>query len=196
MGHEVCFSRLRPAPALYSAPPLSLTAHYLDIGVGGQSYALAADAAGNVFAASTAYEPSGRPVIRIIKTDAVGEVLAQFDFGGNMGNTYLQPVAAAAGCAQGNLVLAGNVTGAGLPLVSALISDTTLTAAFLAKFDAQSQHTLFSTRLGGKSPGFATFTSAGAVAVDGRGGHLHRRRNQQCRLPGHARRVPDQAAGE
>jgi hypothetical protein len=150
------------APALYSAPPLSLTAHYLDIGVGGQSYALAADAAGNVFVASTAYEPSGRPVIRIIKTDAAGEVLAQFDFGGNMGNTYLQPAAADA---QGNLVLAGNVTGAGLPLVSALISDTTLTAAFLAKFDAQLQHTLFSTRLGGKSPGFATFTSAGAVAV-------------------------------
>ena len=56
------------APTLYSAPPLSLTAHYLDVGAGGQSYALAVDGAGNVFAASTAYEPSGRPVIRIIKT--------------------------------------------------------------------------------------------------------------------------------
>ena len=84
------------APTLYSAPPLSLTAHYLDIGAGGQSYALAVDGAGNVFAASTAYEPSGRRVIRIVKTDAAGDVLAQFDFGENLGNTYLQPVAAAA----------------------------------------------------------------------------------------------------
>ena len=156
------------APTLYSAPPLSLTAHYLDVGAGGQSYALAVDDAVNVFAASTAYEPSGRPVIRIIKTGATGDVLAQFDFGEDLGNTYLQPVAAAAD-AQGNLILAGNVNGAGLPLVSALFSDTTAQAAFLAKFDAPLQHILFSTRLGGISPGFDTFTSAGAVALDGAG---------------------------
>jgi hypothetical protein len=111
------------------------------------------DGAGNVFAASTAYEPSGRRVIRIVKTDAAGDVLAQFDFGENLGNTYLQPVAAAAD-AQGNLILTGNVNGAGLPLVSALFSNTTAQAAFLAKFDAPLQHILFSTRLGGISPGF------------------------------------------
>ena len=161
-----CFAALLViAPALCSAQQLSLTARYLDIGAGGQSYALAADAAGNLFTASTAYEPSGREVIRIVKTGATGNVLAQLDFGSN--SAFLQPVAAAAD-AQGNLVLAGNVSGAGLPLVSALIPDTTDRAAFLAKFDPQLQ-IIFSTRLGGKPPGPYTFTSAGALALDGAG---------------------------
>jgi hypothetical protein len=134
-----------------AAAPLSLTATYLDIAVGGQSYALAADATGNLFTVSTAYEPSGRQVIRIIKTDPSGNVLAQLDFGAQASAvldtdypvSFLQPIAAATD-AQGNLIVVGNANGATVPLVPALMSNTTPQAAFVAKFDPQLQgHPLF-----------------------------------------------------
>ncbi len=159
---------------LVSTVPAGAASHFLTryLDVGGQSQArlLAADRAGNLFAAAMVTEPSGRPQIRVIKTDPLGNPLAQMDFGGS---SVLSPdiASGAAVDPEGNVVIVGTTGSADFPLVSPLISKTNGSAGFVVKVDSQLQRILFSTRLGGMKGGGPPRgeTSATAVAVDGAG---------------------------
>ena len=66
---------------LVAASASQYQARYLNNGPGSQSQVLAADTAGNLFVASTVVESSGRPQIRVTKTDAQGNELAHLDLG-------------------------------------------------------------------------------------------------------------------
>ncbi len=143
------------------APPNQFVARYLPIGAAGSAAALAADLSGNLFVVATVQEPSGRQQIRAIKTDAQGNVLASFDFGGT---SYTSPDAPAAAAVdpQGNLVIVGTTSSPDFPLVSPLMPATSTQAGFVVKLDSQLTTILFSTRLGG----IQGSSSANAVAVD------------------------------
>ena len=144
--------------------------HYLDVGSQPQARLLAADGAGNLFVVAMVTEPSGRPQIRVIKTDPQGNAVAQMDFGGSL----VPSPDIARGAAvdpEGNVVIVGTTASPDFPLVSPLISRTTSSAAFVVKVDSQLQRILFSTRLGGTKGGGPQKgeTSASAVAVDSAG---------------------------
>jgi uncharacterized protein (TIGR03437 family) len=140
----------------------SVLTRYLDFGDTGQASLLAADGTGNLFAVGLVTEASGLPQIRVIKTDPNGNPLASLDFGGSLQDT----VAAAATDAQGNLVIIGSTQSPDFPLVAPLKLQARTPAAFVVKIDAQLQHIVFSTLLGGMN---GTFASGNAVAVDAKG---------------------------
>lgn len=143
---------------------------YLDLPNGSQSRALAADSQGSLFAVSNIEEPSGRILIRVIKTDPQGGSLASIDFGGT-GTNETDLVAGAAVDPQGDLVIVGTTNSPDFPLVAPVISRTTPQAAFVVRLDSQLRTILFSTRLGGLQGGGPTQggTAAGGVAVDNAG---------------------------
>lgn len=136
-------------------------AHYLDTGNHFQARVLANDGTGNLFIVSNTIAISGRPQIRVIKTDPQGNILASLDFGGS---SLTDLPAAASTDPQGNLIIVGTANSFDFPVVSPLFS-TTLQGGFITKIDAQLQHILLSTRFGGSHGG----TSATAVAVDNSG---------------------------
>ena len=152
------------AVAASPAAPNPLLVRYLQLGDQSQARLLASDSAGNLFAVSTVVKPSGRPQIRVIKTDPQGNVLASFDFGGSSRDV---PNGAAVD-PQGDLVIVGRTASSDFPLVSSLFSKTTAEAGFVAKLDSELQHILFSTRLGGTQSGglHEAGTSANSVAID------------------------------
>lgn len=140
----------------------SVLTSYLDFGDTGQASLLAADGTGNLFAVGLVTEASGLPQIRVIKTDPNGNPLASLDFGGSLQDT----IAAAATDAQGNLVIVGSTQSPDFPLVAPLKLQARTPAAFVVKIDAQLQHIVFSTLLGGVN---GTFASGNAVAADANG---------------------------
>ncbi|HEX5431204.1 MAG TPA: hypothetical protein VFW83_04510, partial [Bryobacteraceae bacterium] len=68
---------------IFAQPVTGLSAHYIDIGSGGQSLAVAADSSGGHYIVSTVIEDSGRRQIRVTKTDVQGDEAGHFDFGGS-----------------------------------------------------------------------------------------------------------------
>lgn len=142
-----------------------VAARYLDIGNPSQaaSKLLASDSGGNLFTVSSTVELSGKPQIRVIKTDPQGREIGSFDFGGSSVTLPDVPSGAAID-PQGNLVIVGTSNSSDFPLVSPLPS-TAVQGAFVTKIDAQLHGILFSTRLGGSHGG----TSANAVAIDNLG---------------------------
>jgi len=128
---------------------------------------IATDASGDIFIVANVAESSGRPQIRAIKTDPLGNPLASFDFGGSS-ETFPDLPSGAAVDPQGNLVIVGTTASTDFPLVSPVFPATSTQAGFVVKLDAQLSKILFSTRLGGSQaaslgPGS---TSANAVALD------------------------------
>jgi hypothetical protein len=114
--------------AVGAAGQTALTVRYLDIGgQSGLSVALATDGSGNHYVVSSVIEPSGRPQIRVTKTDSQGNTLAAFDFGGSGGDTP----AAVAVDGQGDVFVAGTKTSSDFPTIATL-GPTTGGAAFLA----------------------------------------------------------------
>ncbi len=150
---------------LFAGPVIAeqATVRYLDLPADAQAQTLAADSAGNLFIVSNVTEPSGKPQIRVLKTDSQGRTLASMDFGGSAGGM----VAGAAVDPQGNVVIAGTTTSTDFPLVAPLISNVTRAAGFVVKFDSQLKNILFSTLLGGTQNNvFSAGTSVGALALD------------------------------
>jgi len=156
------------ATCALAATPEQTLVRYVDLPPGAQPRALAADAAGNLFIVSNIVEPSGRPQIRALKTDSQGQILASLDFGGSLGS---DTIAGAVVDSLGNLVIAGSTTSPDFPLVSPLITSTSLQAAFVTKIDSQLQGILFSTRVGGtqEAAPFGSGTTAGALILDSAG---------------------------
>ena len=146
--------------------PVGVNARYIDIGPAGQSVTMAIDEAGDNFAVSTVTEPSGRPQIRVTKTDPLGNVLAAFDFGGSGRDT---PRGAATD-PSGNVIVVGTTSSADFPVTSALVASISGGAAFVTKLNAQLTAIIASTTLGGSQYGPGVFSAAGtegdAVAVD------------------------------
>ncbi len=144
-----------------AAGQTALTVRYLDIGgQSGRAVALATDGSGNHFAVSSVIEPSGRPQIRVTKTDSQGNTLAAFDFGGSGGDTP----AAVAVDGQGDVFVAGTTTSSDFP-TTATLGPTTGGAAFVVKLDSTLTSVLAAVKLGG-TQGSAT---GAAVGVDGSG---------------------------
>ncbi|HWB99383.1 MAG TPA: SBBP repeat-containing protein, partial [Bryobacteraceae bacterium] len=140
-----------------------VSAHYLGIGRQGQARLLATDSAGNLYAVANVIEPSGRPQIRVIKTDPQVNVLATATFG----SSQTDALAAAAVDHQGNLIITGSTYAPDFPLVPPLASNTASSSAFVTKLDPQ-LHILFSTRLGGAQPSLPG-TTGGGLALDSAG---------------------------
>ena len=128
---------------------------------------ITADASGSLFVVSNVIEPSGRPQIRVLKTDSDGATLASMDFGGSSRDT----IAGAAVDVAGNLVVVGSTSSADFPLVSPLISATSLEAGFVTKIDSQLHNILFSTKLGGTQQAmpYGIGTTADALTLDSAG---------------------------
>jgi hypothetical protein len=125
------------------------------------------DGSGNIFVVANVTEVSGRPQIRAIKMDPLGNVLASYDFGGSS-RSFADAPSGAAVDPQGNLVIVGTTASSDFPLVSPVIASTSTQAGFVAKLDAQLSKILFSTRIGGSqgaSPGNGS-TSVNAVTLD------------------------------
>jgi uncharacterized protein (TIGR03437 family) len=148
-----------------AATPEQTLVRYLALPPAARPRVLTADPSGNLYIISNLVEPSGRPQIRVLKTDSQGKTLASFDFGGSLGS---DAVSSAAVDPQGNLVIAGTTTSPDFPLVSPLISSTSLEAAFVTKIDPQLQSIVFSTRIGGtqEAEPFGVGTSAAALVLD------------------------------
>ncbi len=153
-------------PARATASPQVL-ARYLNLPADAQPQTIAADGSGSLFVVSNVIEPSGRPQIRVLKTDSQGATLASIDFGGSLP----ERIVGAAADPSGNLILVGSTTSPDFPLVAPLISSTSASAAFITKLDSQLHGILFSTRLGGTQgwTGYGSGTVAGGVAVDSSG---------------------------
>lgn len=160
------------AAATAWAAQQGFTAHYLNVGLTGQSKCLALDANGNSFVVSVVTEPSGRTAIRVTKLDPSGKTLASLDFGGSGGDA---PAAAIAD-AQGNLIIAGTTTSADFPVTSVL-SRSTGSPAFVTKVDANLAGIVASVEFGGTVypstlpdstvPGGLALDAAGNVYVAG-----------------------------
>jgi uncharacterized protein (TIGR03437 family) len=156
--------------ALYSARATAgpqVLARYLNLPADAQPQTITADGSGSLFVVSNVIEPSGRPQIRVLKTDSDGATLASMDFGGSSRDT----IAGAAVDATGNLVLVGSTSSPDFPLVSPLISSTSIQAAFVTKIDSQLHGILFSTKLGGTQQAmpYGIGTTAGALTLDSTG---------------------------
>ena len=131
-----------------TASPSQFVARYLPIGISGSATSLAVDASGNFFVVATVQEPSGRPQIRAIKTDAQGNELASFDFGGSSESSPDAPAGVVVD-AQGNLVIVGTTDSPDFPLVPTSNLPASLQAGFVVKLDSQLTKILFSKLLGG-----------------------------------------------
>ncbi len=143
-----------------AAAPNLFVARYVPIGTSGSTSLLTVDASGNFFIVGTVTGPSGRPQIRVIKTDSQGSVLASFDFGGSSDNGPDTPTAAAVD-PQGNLVIVGTTNSQDFPLVGPPISKIG-GGGFIMKLDSRLTQIMFSTLLGGTS-------AINAVALDADG---------------------------
>jgi len=62
-------------------PTVSFQTHYLPLGPQDSSVAIAADGAGNVFIVLKIVDSSGKPSVRVMKTDPNGKIMTHFDFG-------------------------------------------------------------------------------------------------------------------
>lgn len=150
------------AVAVAATGQTALTVRYLDIGgQSGQSVALATDGGGNHFIVSTVIEPSGRPQIRVTKTDSQGNTLAAFDFGGTAGRDTPSAVAVDG---QGDVFVAGTTTSGDFP-TTVTLGPTTGGAAFVVKLDGALTGVLAAVKLGGTQGSAA----GAAVGVDGSG---------------------------
>src|SRR5712692_563863 len=113
------------ALAANGGTPYQAMIHYPDLPTGARPQALVADFAGNLFIVANIVKSTGRPQIRVQKTDSHGNTLASLDFGGsNTGAGLGDEVAGAAIDPKGNLVIAGSTSSLDFPLVSPLTAHT------------------------------------------------------------------------
>lgn len=147
-----------------AATPQQAMIRTLDLPASAQPQLLTGDGVGNLYVVSNILEPSGRPQIRVLKTDAQGITLATMDFGGSNPSFARDTVAGAAVDSKGNLIIVGSTSSADFPLVSPLIADngTAPWGAFITKVDPQLKTILFSTLLSGTQNG----TTAAGLALD------------------------------
>jgi uncharacterized protein (TIGR03437 family) len=147
-----------------------ISPHYVDIGSGGRSLALATDKNGEYYVISMITEPSGKPQIRATKTDAQGNTLATLDFGGSSPDT----AAAAAVDAQGNLLIVGTALSSDFPVTSAPAPAPGVPAAYVVKLDGALTHIVASVLIGGNHFGFQNHsgTEARGVVID-RSGNVY-----------------------
>lgn len=123
--------------------PHQFSQHFFNLGAAGQyGNVMAADQSGHLFLVTTTTNAAGANVIRAVKTDTNGVVLAQFDFGG----TGVDAPFAASVDPQGNLLIGGSTSSMDFPLVNPLSSTGN---GFLTRLDSQLQKILYSTHLAG-----------------------------------------------
>jgi uncharacterized protein (TIGR03437 family) len=142
--------------------PKQFTPHYLgQSGAQGSLNLIAPDQSGHLFMVSTATNAAGARVLRAIKTDSNGAVLAQFDFGG----TGFDSAFAAAVDPQGNLVIGGSTSSADFPLVNPLYQSGN---GFIIRLDSGLTKILYSSHFAGGTiiQGLA-FDSAGNIYLTG-----------------------------
>lgn len=151
MRPTIIFLFLSTLPACALGAPTQVIASYLELPDSATPVAFAADSAGNLFVASTITDSAGIQRVRITKTDAQGNRLADIDLRDNS----LSPIALASD-ASGNLILCGN---------TALQQSPYTESGVIVKIDPQLQTVLFSMSLGGTAPNGSTFV--GALALDG-----------------------------
>src|SRR5580704_4399950 len=101
---------------LAAAVPQSFSLRVPDLNSNDSARLLAADSSGNLFVVSSSPKTSAIVNIHVVKTDAAGNFIAAFDFGGSGVDT---PFAAAVD-PQGNLIVAGSTYSTDFPLVSPL----------------------------------------------------------------------------
>src|SRR5271154_1385117 len=87
----------------------------LDLPAASLPQLLAADGAGNLYIVSSILEPSGRPQIRVLKTDPQGKTLGSIDFGGSNFSFASDQIAGAAVDSKGNLIIVGSTSSADFP---------------------------------------------------------------------------------
>ncbi len=147
--------------AAVSISQAQISLHYVNLPSQAQTRILATDSGGDSFVVFGVTEPSGRPQIRVIKSDPQGNQLASFDFGGQ---TTI--VSGATTDAQGNLFVVGTTSTADFPPITPPPAAPPPSAAFVTKIDAQLKGIVFATRLGGSVRGQFVSTTGTAAAVD------------------------------
>jgi uncharacterized protein (TIGR03437 family) len=157
-------------PCVAFGAPAQSSLRYLDIGANNQaqSRSLAVDTSGNIFVVSTVVGPSGRPSMRVTKTDPQGTELTHFDFGGSGTDTPNGAVVDQAG----NLVVVGSTSSFDFPSIPSVGTTTPIQTAFVVKLNPQLSQILFSIRIGGVKSGGgvqSAFTTASSAATDGAG---------------------------
>jgi uncharacterized protein (TIGR03437 family) len=150
---------------LSAATPYHAVLHYTDLPDGARPQKLVAGAPGSLFIISQIKQATGLLQIHVQKTDAAGNTLASFDFGGSNTSGFGDSVSGAVLDQKGNLIIVGSTSAPDFPLVAPLTQSAHGNAAFITKIDSQLKNILFSTRLGGTQGG----TSGGGVAVDSAG---------------------------
>ena len=155
MRPTILFFLLSILPVCALTAPAHATASYLQLPDSATPVVFAADSTGNLFVASTITDSAGIQRVRITKTDAQGNRLADIDL---QDNVYLTVTGLAAD-ASGNLVLIGNTT---------LQQSPYTVSGVIMKIDSQLQTVLFSRSLGGTVPSGSS-TLLAALALDGDG---------------------------
>jgi hypothetical protein len=145
---SVLFLSLFVLPVSVFSKPSRAIASYLQLPDSAMPLALAADGAGNLFVACVVTDAAGIEHIRITKTDAAGNRLAQIDLPDNLYSLFIG-LAVDPG---GNLILIEN---------TALQQSPYTVSGVILKIDSQLQTVLFSRSLGG--------ALLAALAVDGDG---------------------------
>jgi len=149
------FLVLAVLPLAALGAPAHAIAGYLELPDSATPVAFAADSASNLFVASIITDSSGIQRIRVTKSDAQGNRLADID----LPDTLYLSVTGLAVDASGNLVLIGN---------TALQQSPYTRSELIMKIDSQLQTVLFSRSLGGTVPS-GSFTSLAALVLDGDG---------------------------
>ena len=168
-----------------AAAPTSFETHYLNLGPGGHTLAIAASPVdGSVFIVAVAELAYGVFTNRVIKTDAFGNPIAKFDFSFGAPSTTPNTITpntiglagpkAAAVDPQGNLLLAGGTSPADFPATAQVGSALVGTAAFVVRIDSNLTRVMNGVLLGGSSsPGvvapYGLDTTAMALASDAAG---------------------------
>ena len=164
----LAFLTIMPLTAAFPDPQ-QFSIHLADANQNDQAKLLVADQSGNLFTVSEAqtsipnslaYSENPTYNIRITKTDASGNVLGTFAFGGSLQDT---PYAAAID-PQGNIVIVGSTTSTDFPLITPFQATG---AGFVVKVNAQLTKLLYSTLLGVSAN--TGGTRALAVALDSSG---------------------------
>jgi uncharacterized protein (TIGR03437 family) len=147
---SILFLSLLVLPVSVFSKPARAIASYLQLPDRATPLALAADSAGDIFVACVVTDAARIEHIRVTKTDAVGNRLADID----LQNNFYQSFIGLAVDGSGNLILIGNTTPP---------NDLSV----IMKLDSQLQTILFSKSLGGTASNEST--SLAALALDGDG---------------------------
>jgi uncharacterized protein (TIGR03437 family) len=152
---SILFFFLFLLPGSVFSKPSRAIASYLQLPDSATPSALAADSAGNLFVASEVTDSAGIARIRVTKTDALGNKLADIDVQANLYTPFIQ----LALDPSGNIILIG----------STILQQSPYTVSgIIVKIDSQLQTVLFSKSLGGTIP-LGSITMLAALVLDGDG---------------------------